>query len=209
MADNEDDVGVLPSHLAPLINLMRPSTGEVAAAQAPGFSGNPGLLGAYWVQRMGGLQEARQLAAQSQRDNLAVANAKLNNARMKSLLDFFKGEPVVSRLENPNAVWAATTGLPIQSPGMDDASRRLLQARIFALMQRGQGSTGEQTTEKEVTTPEGTPVFREKTVKRKGAAPSTPTAPTTGQPNIVRTEKLPDGRTRGYDDKGKRYILSQ
>lgn len=185
MAENDDDVGVLPSHLQPLLSLMRPSTGEIAAAQATGPSGNPALLGAYWLQRMGGLQEARGLAEQSQRDNMSIARQKLANARQKSLLDFFKGEPVVSRLENPNAVWAATTGLPIQSPGMDDASRRLLQARIFALMQRGQGSTGEQTTEKEVTTPEGTPVFREKTVKRKGAAPAAPNQPSAPQTGVT------------------------
>lgn len=42
-------------------------------------------------------------------------------------------------------------------------------------------------------------------IPKPGAAAAPPTAPT--QPKIVRTEKLPDGRTRGYDAEGNKFIL--
>lgn len=197
MATDDEDVGVLPSHLQPLLSLMRPSTGEIAAAQATGPSGNPALLGAYWLQRMGGLQEARQIAEQSQRDNLSIARQKLGNARQKSLLDFFKGEPVVSRLENPNSVFAAATGLPIQSPGMDDLHRQLLKSRIFANMQKGQGSNGQQDTTQEVYDNAGRLVSTTKTQKTKGGQPAKPSAPKAA---------TPAASSEGYRDTGETGI---
>lgn len=203
-----DEIGVLPSHLQPLVQLMRPSTGEVAAAQAQQPSGNPALLGAYAIQRMAGLNEARNMAAQSQKDNVALAQQKLQAARMKALMSFFQSAPVADRLEKPNEAFSTATGLDLRSPGMDDLSRQLMQARIKEKLMPKGNSSSEQNTEQVVKDAHGNVVSVTSTRKNKGAAPAPAAAPS-GQPQIVKTEKLPDGRTRGYDAQGTRYILSQ